>query len=90
MLSAADAGASIPHIRVTNAVAHFAASLPFRVCCSDDLDVGLAWAPRAIALRRLEIAPDPPGWKTALRFDVDRSCDRQPHARSGYCVRAAT
>jgi hypothetical protein len=71
-------------------VAHFARSLPFRVRCSNDLDRGLAWAPRKIASRHHELAPDPPGWKTALRFDVDCPCDRQPHARSGYCPRAAT
>jgi hypothetical protein len=79
-----------PAIRVTNAVAHFAACLPFRVRCSDDLSVGLEWAERDVALRRLEIAPDPPGWKTALRFDVDCPCDRRPHGKSGYCPRAAT
>jgi hypothetical protein len=43
-----------------------------------------------VAIRHRELAPDPPGWKTALRFDVDCPCDRQPHARSGYCPRAAT
>jgi hypothetical protein len=42
-----------------------------------------------VALRRREIAPDPPGWKTALRLDVDCPCDRHPHAKSGYCPRAA-
>jgi hypothetical protein len=82
--------ALIPHVRVSNAVAHFAQTLPFRVRCSDDLGVGLAWAERNVALRHRELAPDPPGWKTALRFDVDCPCDRQPHARSGYCPRAAT
>ena len=82
--------ALISYVRVSNAVAHFAHCLPFRVRCSDDLDSGLAWAPREIALRRLEIAPDPPGWKTGLRFDVDCPCDRRPHTKSGYCPRAAT
>jgi hypothetical protein len=77
-------------VRVSNAVAHFAQCLPFRVRCSNDLDRGLAWVPRKFALRHRELAPDPPGWKTALRFDVDCPCDRQPHARSGYCPRAAT
>jgi hypothetical protein len=76
-------------VRVSNAVAHFAASLPFRVRCSDDLGVGLAWAKRNDALRRREIAPDPPEWKTALRFDVDCPCDRRPHAKAGHCPRAA-
>jgi hypothetical protein len=80
----------ISWVRVSNAVAHFAQCLPFRVRCSNDLDRGLAWAPRKFALRHGELAPDPPGWKTALRFDVDCPCDRQPHARSGYCPRAAT
>jgi hypothetical protein len=89
-LSRGNTLALIPHVRVSNAVAHFAQTLPFRVRCSDDLGVGLAWAERDVALRRRELAPDPPGWKTALRFDVDCPCDRQPHARSGYCPRAAT
>jgi hypothetical protein len=80
----------VSHVRVNNAVAHFAQCLPFRVRCSDDLNVGLAWAERADALRHREIAPDPPGWKTALRFDVDCPCDRRPHGKSGYCPRAAT
>jgi hypothetical protein len=85
-----DARALIAHVRVSNAVAHFAASLPFRVRCSDNLDIaGLEWAERNVALRRREIAPDPPGWKTALRFDVDCPCDRRPHAKSGHCPRAA-
>jgi hypothetical protein len=82
--------ALVPHVRVSNAVAHFAQCLPFRVRCSDDLSVGLAWAERDVALRHREIAPDPPGWKTALRFDVDCPCDRRPHVKSGYCPRAAT
>jgi hypothetical protein len=85
-----DARALISHVRVSNAVAHFAQTLPFRVRCSDDLAAGLEWADRNVALRRREIAPDPPGWKTALRFDVDCPCDRQPHTKSGYCPRAAT
>src|SRR5664279_3665093 len=89
MLAAALAGC-IPHVRVTNAVAHWAASLPFRVRCSDELGVnGLQWEKRNDALRRREIAPDPPGWRTALRFDVDCPCDRRQHAKAGYCPRAA-
>jgi len=88
--SRGNALALISHVRVSNAVAHFAQTLPFRVRCSDDLGVGLAWAERNVALRHRELAPDPPDWKTALRFDVDCPCDRQPHARSGYCPRAAT
>jgi len=79
----------ISHVRVSNAVAHFAQCLPFRVRCSDNLDVGLAWADRNVALSHREIAPDPPGWKTALRFDVDCPCDRCPHAKAGRCPRAA-
>jgi hypothetical protein len=88
--SRGNALALISHVRVSNAVAHFAQTLPFRVRCSDDLGVGLAWAERNVAMRHRELAPDPPGWKTALRFDVDCPCDRQPHARSGHCPRAAT
>jgi hypothetical protein len=89
-ISRGDALALISHVRVSNAVAYFAQSLPFRVRCSNDLEVGLAWAPRRVALRHCEIAPDPPGWKTALRFEVDCPCDRAPHAKCGYCPRAAT
>jgi hypothetical protein len=48
---AGDALALISHVRVSNAVAHFAQTLPFRVRCSDDLGVGLAWAERNVALR---------------------------------------
>ena len=36
-----------------------------------------------------EIAPDPPGWRTALRFDVDCVCDGRLHVKRGYCPRAA-
>jgi hypothetical protein len=36
-------------VRVSNAIAHFAQCLPFRVRCSNDLDRGLAWAPRKLA-----------------------------------------
>jgi hypothetical protein len=50
----------------------------------------LARAPRNDALRMREIAPDPPGWRTALRFDVDCVCGRRLHAETGYCPRAAT
>ena len=89
-ISRGNALALISHVRVSNAVAHFVQTLPFRVRCSDRLDVdGLAWAERNDALRRREIAPDPPGWRTALRFDVDCPCDRRQHAKTGYCPRAA-
>jgi hypothetical protein len=80
----------ISYVRISNAVAHFAQCLPFRVRCSDDLNVGLTWAERNVALRHREIAPDPPGWKTALRFDIDCPCDRAPHVKSGNCPRAAS
>jgi hypothetical protein len=88
-ISRGNALALISHVRVSNAVAHFAQTLPFRVRCSNDLDSGLSWAERDVALRHREIAPDPPGWKTALRLDVDCPCDRRPHAKSGHCPRAA-
>jgi hypothetical protein len=81
---------AIASVRVLDAVAHFAQNLPYRLRCSDDLDRGLSWAPRGVALLHAEIAPDPPGWRTALRFDIDCPCDRQPHAKAGYCPRAAT
>jgi hypothetical protein len=68
----------------------FAQALPFKVRSSDDLRInGLEWAKRNDALRRREIAPDPAGWKTALRFDVDCVCDGRPHVKFGRCVRAA-
>ena len=43
-----------------------------------------------MALLQREIAPDPDGWRTSLRFDVDCPCERQVHAKAGYCDRAAT
>jgi hypothetical protein len=85
-----DADRAVARVRVLDAVAHFAQNLPYRLRCSDDLDRGLSWAPRGVALLHAEIAPDPPGWRTALRFDIDCPCDRQPHAKRGYCPRAAT
>jgi hypothetical protein len=94
-----DAGAESPfgqadrtvaHVRVIDAVGHFAQNLPYRIRCSDDLDRGLEWAPRGVALLHHEVAPDPPGWRTALRFDMDCPCDRRLHAKAGYCARAAT
>jgi hypothetical protein len=81
---------AISGVRVLDAVAQFAHNLPYRLRCSDDLDRGLSWAPRAVALLHAEIAPDPPGWRTALRFDLDCPCERQRHAKRGYCPRAAT
>jgi hypothetical protein len=81
---------TVAHVRVIDAVGHFAQNLPYRIRCSDDLDHGLEWAMRGVALLHHEIAPDPPGWRTALRFDMDCPCDRRPHARAGYCPRAAT
>jgi hypothetical protein len=81
---------SIAHVRVIDAVARFAQHLPYRIRCSDDLDRGLVWAPRGVALLHHEIAPDPPGWRTSLRFDMDCPCDRRPHAKLGFCSRAAT
>jgi hypothetical protein len=74
---------------MAGAIAHFTAHLPYRMRCSDDLDRGLSWAPRPVALLHAEIAPDPPGWRTALRFDVDCPCAGGPHVRGGYCARAA-
>ena len=75
---------------VHDPVARFAHHLPFRVRCTDDLDAGVGWAPRGVALLQREIAPDPEGWRTSLRFDVDCPCERQVHAKAGYCDRAAT
>jgi len=73
-----------------SALERFATQLPYRVRCSDDLDRGLTWALRPVALLHAEIAPDPPGWRTALRFDVDCPCPGRPHLHNGFCMRAAT
>ena len=43
-------------LRVSNAVAHFAQCLPFRVRCSDDLAAGLDWADRNDALGQNQLA----------------------------------
>ncbi len=75
---------------IEDPVERFARSLPYHVRCKDDLSAGLAWAPRDVALRQREIAPDPEGWRTSLRFDIDCPCDGQPHAKLGYCSLAAT
>ncbi len=64
--------------------------MPYKVRCTDRLRDGLAWAPRPVALLHDEIAPDPPGWTTSLRFDVDCPCDGRPHVARGRCDRAAT
>lgn len=73
-----------------SAVDRFAATLPHRVRATTILEFGLDWLPRAVALLEDEIAPDPPGWRTSLRFDVDCPCDGAPHGKRGYCETAAT
>ena len=71
-------------------IARFARCLPYYVRCTDDLSAGLGWAPRDLALRQREIAPDPEGWRVALRFDVDCPCEGQPHLKLRHCPLAAT
>lgn len=73
-----------------NPVERFTSTLPYKVRCADRLSDGLAWAFRSVALLHDEIAPDPPGWTTSLRFDVDCVCDGRPHIHHGRCDRAAT
>ncbi len=45
---------------------------------------------RDVAIHCREIVPDPAGWTTAMRFDVDCACPGKPHAKSGVCPSAAT
>ena len=73
-----------------NPLERFARALPYKVRCADRFSDGLAWALRPVALLHDEIAPDPPGWTTSLRFDVDCPCDGKPHVHHGHCGRAAT
>jgi hypothetical protein len=49
----------------------FARTLPWTVLATNDFAGGVDRVPKRVAIRRREIAPDPPGWLTALRFDVD-------------------
>jgi hypothetical protein len=51
----------------------FAASLPTRPYCSDDLEAGLIIRPRTDALRRRYIQPNPPALRAWMVFDVDRA-----------------
>jgi len=44
---------------------------PFRVHATDDFRRGAYRERREVARSMAEIAPDPPGWLTALRFDID-------------------
>jgi len=48
-----------------------ARTLPFRVHATDDSRCGAYRERRDVARSMAEIAPDPPGWLTALRFDID-------------------
>lgn len=54
------------------ALERFSRTLPYRVHATNDFSRG-AYRERVETARTMaEIAPDPPGWITALRFDVDR------------------
>jgi Replicase family/Primase C terminal 1 (PriCT-1) len=55
----------------TTALERFARTLPFRVHATNNFQRGTYYQTREEALDKAEIAPDPPGWITALRFDVD-------------------
>jgi DNA-binding CsgD family transcriptional regulator len=47
-------------------------TLPYRVLATNDFKQGARlWGRDAAAGNAREIAPDPPGWLTALRFDLD-------------------
>ena len=50
----------------------FAANLPRRVACCDDLAAGVRYMPRADALKRAYSAPNPRRQVWCLLFDVDR------------------
>jgi len=57
--------------QVQPALERFAQNLPFRVHATDDFRRGAYRERREVARSMAEIAPDPPGWLTALRFDID-------------------
>jgi len=57
--------------QVQPALERFARTLPFRVHATDDFRHGAYRERREVARAMAEIAPDPPGWLTALRFDID-------------------
>ena len=57
--------------QVQPALERFAQNLPFRVHATDDFRRGAYRERREVACSMAEIAPDPPGWLTALRFDID-------------------
>jgi len=57
--------------QVQPALERFAQNLPFRVHATDDFRRGAYRERREVARAMAEIAPDPPGWLTALRFDID-------------------
>jgi len=57
--------------QVQPALERFAQTLPFRVHATDDFRRGAHRERREVARSMAEIAPDPPGWLTALRFDID-------------------
>ncbi len=57
--------------QVQPALERFARTLPFRVHATDDFRRGAYRERREVARSMAEIAPDPPGWLTALRFDID-------------------
>jgi len=62
-----------PHRAQGVALERFSSCLPFNAMATDNFKFGAYLQPKNIASQMAEIAPDPEGWKTALRLDVDRA-----------------
>lgn len=59
-------------LRQSSALVSFCENLPYRVHATNDKKTGVYAYERSKALLMNEIAPDPTGWITGLRVDVDR------------------
>ena len=57
----------------SGALFHFRQQLPPRIMASNRFESGAHPLPTEIAITKREIAPDPAGWITALRIDVDHA-----------------
>jgi DNA-binding CsgD family transcriptional regulator len=63
---------SAAEVRGESAIDRIRRTLPYRVLATNDFKQGVRlWGRDVAAGNALEIAPDPPGWLSALRFDVD-------------------
>ena len=54
-------------------MSRFVRTIPYRTLATDNFSSGAFECAKSLALKMREIAPDPPGWLTAIRLDIDRS-----------------